>query len=197
MDKATNILRIDASARRTGSITRSLTNDLIDHLSHQGPITLSTRDLAKGVPLLDEDWINANFTDDVVRTPEQRAKLQLSDELVDELEEADLIVIGLPIYNFGVPAALKAWVDLVARARVTFRYTEAGPKGLLQNKRAIALVASGGTPVGSDIDYATAYLRHALNFIGIEDVTFISADRLATQAEDSLDKAQQAIKSLV
>ncbi len=86
------------------------------------------------------------------------------------MQAADTLVIGLPIYNFGVPAALKAWVDQVARAGVTFRYTETGPKGLLTGKRAIIAVASGGTEAGSDVDFATGYIRHVLGFIGITDV---------------------------
>ena len=95
-------------------------------------------------------------------------------------------MIGLPIYNFGVPATLKAWVDQVARAGVTFRYTEHGPEGLLQGKRAIVAVASGGTEAGSEIDFATGYIRHMLAFIGITEVQFVTADRLMLDAEASL-----------
>jgi hypothetical protein len=108
---------------------------------------------------------------------------------VAELKAADTLVIGLPIYNFGVPAALKAWVDQVARAGVTFKYSEYGPKGLLEGKRAIVAVASGGTEAGSDIDFATGYIRHVLGFIGITDVEFVTADRLMLDADGTMAKA--------
>lgn len=196
MSAPQKILRIDASARRQDSITRTLSDETIDHLTKQGPVTVTVRDLADGLPLVSERWIGANFTDPEARTPAQNTELEFSDSLVAELKDSDTLVIGLPIYNFGVPAALKAWIDLVARARVTFKYTEAGPVGLLENKRAIILVASGGTKVGSDIDFATSYLRHALKFIGITDVQIIAADQLAMQAEASLKAARHDIAQL-
>ena len=123
-------------------------------------------------------------------------KLALSNALVAELQAADVIVIGAPVYNFGVPAAFKAWIDQVARAGLTFKYTEYGPKGLLEGKRAIVAVASGGTEVGSDIDFATGYIRHVLGFIGIEDVVFVAADKLTVDAEASQNAASQAVELL-
>jgi FMN-dependent NADH-azoreductase len=183
----TNIaLRIDASARREGSVSRDLTDKVISHLA---PARTITRDLAQGLPLIDEAWVGANFTPADQRTPEQVETLALSDALIAEVTAADTLVIGLPIYNFGVPAALKAWIDQIARAGVTFQYTETGPKGLLSGKRAIVVVASGGTEAGSDIDFATGYIRHVLGFIGIEDVTLVTADRLMVDADASLAKA--------
>jgi len=128
--------------------------------------------------LITEDWIGANFTPADQRSDEQRQILALSDSLVDEIARADTLVIGLPIYNFSVPASFKAWIDLVARVGLTFAYTETGPKGLLTGKRAIIAVASGGTTVGSDADFATGYVRHVLGFIGITDVTLIAADAM-------------------
>ncbi len=190
------ILRIDASARRTGSISRELNDRLIDRFAAQGPVEVTTRDLTEALPQIDEDWIGANFTPAEDRTDAQREKLTLSDALVGEVQAADTLIIGLPIYNFGVPAALKAWIDLVARAGVTFRYTAEGPRGLLEGKRAIITVASGGTEVGSDIDFATGYLRHVLGFIGIEDVQFIRADRTAIDMEGTVRAAQDAVDSL-
>lgn len=188
----THILRIDASARKTGSVSRDLTTQIIARIG--GDVT--TRDLATAIPQIDEAWITANFTPADQRTAEQTATLSLSDTLVAEIAAADTLVIGLPIYNFGVPAALKAWVDQVARAGVTFQYTETGPKGLLQGKRAIVAVASGGTEAGSDLDFATGYLRHVLGFIGITDVTFVTADRLMVDAEASHETAQRQIDAL-
>ena len=190
------ILRLDASARRTGSISRALTDRIVDRLTVPGETTVTTRDLAHGLPHIDEDWIGANFTPADDRTAEQRAALELSDELVDELQAADTIVIGLPIYNFGVPAAMKAWIDRVARAGVTFRYTAEGPQGLLEGKRAIIAVASGGTEAGSDIDFATRHMIHVLGFLGITDVTLIRADRTAIDMEGTVRAANDAVDAL-
>ena len=189
----TRILRIDASARRDGSVTRELTASIIARLPGAD---VTVRDLAEPLPLLDEAWIGANFTPEADRTDDQRARLALSDSLVAEVRDADLLVIGLPIYNFGPPAAFKAWVDLVARAGVTFRYSAAGPEGLLKDKRAIVAVASGGTEVGSDIDFATGYVRHVLGFIGITDVLFVKADRLMIDAEASRRDADAQVAAL-
>jgi len=190
-----NILRIDASARRINSISRALNDHIIERLSTDATQVIA-RDLATGLPQIDEDWIGASFTPADARTAEQHEILALSDELVAELQAADTLVIGLPIYNFGLPAALKAWIDLVARAGVTFRYTAEGPRGLLTGKRAIIAVASGGTEVGSDIDFATGHLRHVLGFIGIEDVQFITADRTAIDMEGTVRAAHDAVDDL-
>lgn len=189
------ILRIDSSARRDGSVSRQLTDRVVAHLAN--PATrIITRDLSSGLPLLTAEWIGANFTPEADRTEAQRDELALSDSLIAELNAADTIVIGLPVYNFGLPAALKAWVDLVARAGVTFRYTEAGPEGLLTGKRVIVALASGGTAMGSQIDFATPYLRHLLGFLGITDVTFVGADKLALDAEGALAAAHDAVDAL-
>ncbi|MEO0982310.1 MAG: NAD(P)H-dependent oxidoreductase [Pseudomonadota bacterium] len=197
MTDLTRILRIDASARKTGSITRDLADKTIDRLAAIGPVTVTRRDVSEGVPFVDEAWITANFTPADQRTNEQRAQLALSDAFVAELKPADRLVLGLPVYNFGVPASLKAWIDQVARAGVTFKYTDSGPAGLLEGKRAIVLVASGGTPVGGPIDFATPYIRHALGFIGIHDVEFIAADGIfGVDAQAKLDAAASQIAAL-
>ncbi len=188
-----HILRIDTSARREGSVSR----DLADRIVARFPeATITTRDLASGLPLIDETWVTANFTPADDRTDAQRDTLALSDELIAELAAADTLVIGLPIYNFGVPATLKAWVDQVARAGVTFRYTEAGPEGLMTGKRAIIAMASGGTEAGSEIDFGTGYIRHILSFIGITEVEFVTADRLALDPEGTLKSAHEQVDSL-
>ncbi|MEL6217197.1 MAG: NAD(P)H-dependent oxidoreductase [Pseudomonadota bacterium] len=189
----TTLLRIDASMRRDGSTTRSLTDRVVEHLN---PDAIVTRDLADGIGLIDEAWIGANFTPEENRTEEQKAALAASDALVAELKEADVVVIGVPVYNFGVPAALKAWVDQVARARVTFRYTENGPVGLLEGKRAILVAASGGTEVGSAIDFAVPYVRHVLGFVGIHDVQVIDAGRQMVDADAAIKGAQAGIAAL-
>jgi len=176
---AKRILQINASARKAGSVTRELTDTLVTRLLEKSAETkVISRDVSQGLPFIDEDWIGANFTDPADRSAEQRMKLALSDTLVSELKAADTIVIGSPIYNFSVPAALKAWIDLIARARETFRYTDNGPEGLLKDKKAYVIVASGGTKVGSEIDFAANYLKHVLGFVGITDVTIVAADQL-------------------
>ncbi len=178
------ILRIDASMRHTGSVTRALTDKLVARLRAANPASeVVHRDLADGLPMVDEAWIGANFTDPAERDDTQRAALAGSDRLVAEIKQADTLVIGLPIYNFGVPAAFKAWIDMIARARETFRYTETGPEGLMTGKRALIVVASGGVPVGSAMDFATPYVRHALAFIGITDVEFIPAAEFSEEAD--------------
>lgn len=190
MTQSSNILRVDASARKAGSSSRALTDALIARLA---PDEIVTRDLTEVLPFVTEDWVGANFTDESERTDAQKAELALSDSLVDELVAADTLVIGTPIYNFAVPAALKAWIDLIARARKTFHYTANGPEGLLTGKKAYILVASGGTAIGSEIDYATGYLRHVLGFIGITDVTFIAADQQMMKGEEAMQSAMQEI----
>ena len=196
MTSINRILRIDASARKTGSITRSLANETIEHLSEIGAVSVTNRDVSTGLPFVDEDWVSANFTPAEARTSAHKAKLALSDSLVNEIKIADTLVISAPIYNFGIPATLKAWVDMICRAGLTFRYTEKGPVGLLEGKRAIILVASGGTAMGSDIDFATPYLKQAMAFIGITDVTFIAADALSRNADEKRAEASAQIQTL-
>lgn len=190
-DNTLKILEVSASGRGSDSVSRMLTQEVIKGLeAKHGVIELTRRDLNDGIALVDEDWINANFTADEDRTMEQRATLAASDSLVAELEHADVIVIGAPIYNFGVPASLKAWVDMIARARLTFRYTAQGPEGLLNGKQAYVVIASGGVPVDSPVDFATPYLRQALKFVGITDVEVIAADRLNENSADSIGAAR-------
>jgi FMN-dependent NADH-azoreductase len=198
MDKLLKVLKIDASGRRSESSSRALTNDLVGALEQRyGSVQVTRRDLADSLPHVDGDWIEANFTDESARSAAQREKLSLSDRLVAELKAADVLVIGVPIYNFGVPAALKAWIDMICRARQTFRYTEKGPEGLLQGKKAFLVIASGGVPVDSPVDFATPYLRQALKFIGIDDVTVIAADQQNKRGEEAVSEARARIAEVV
>jgi len=191
------ILKIDASARKEGSMTRELADELVARLVEGRPEDkVITRDVAAGLPFLDEAWIGANFTDAAERSDEQKQKLALSDTLIEELRSADVLVIGVPIYNFGVPATLKAWIDHIARARETFRYSEAGPVGLLEGKKAFVIVASGGTKAGSEIDFATGYIKHVLGFVGITDVTLIAADQLMENAADKRAAALDQVREV-
>ena len=194
MNAPKKVLLIEASGRKNGSVTRTLTNDLVAALEQrEGAIELKRRDLGDGVGFVNDAWIAANFTDEQARSPADRAALAESDRLVDELDAADVVVIGAPIYNFGIPAVLKAWVDMIARARRTFRYTPNGPEGLLKGKKAYVVIASAGVPVDSPVDFATPYLRHALGFVGIDDVDVIAADQHGNQPADTLDAARQQI----
>jgi FMN-dependent NADH-azoreductase len=187
------VLNIQASARDDGSVTRQLSDKVLAEIGAEETIT---RDLATGLPLLDGAWLDANFTPADDRTETQREALALSDSLIAEINQADTIVIGSPVYNFSVPAVLKAWIDQIARVGVTFKYTPDGPVGLLSGKRAIIVVASGGTPVGSDIDYASGYLKHIMGFIGITNVTIIAADALGDDAQAKIAAANDDIKQL-
>jgi FMN-dependent NADH-azoreductase len=176
--RSMHLLRIDASARVEGSITRQLADRLVDDLHGRIPaMTVTRRDVAQGLPFVDDAWVDANLTDPGARDASQREALAGSDALVAEVMAADVWVIATPIYNFGVPASLKAWIDQIARARLTFRYTEQGPQGLLTGKKVYILTATGGTEVGSAIDFATPWLRFVLGFLGITDIELIAADR--------------------
>lgn len=171
------VLRVDASARAAGSVTRELADRFIAGLTQRaGEVALTRRDVAQGIPFIGADWIAASYTAAHARNAAQQATLADSDVLVAEVQAADVWVIATPIYNFGVPASLKAWIDQIARAGVTFRYGVDGPRGLLPDRKVYILVATGGTEVGGAIDFATPWLRFVLGFLGIGDVEVIAAD---------------------
>lgn len=156
------------------------------------------RDLARHpVPHLTAERFAAFLAQPEQRSPAQAAAAADSDALIEELQAADVIVIGLPMYNFGVPSTLKAYFDHVARAGITFRYTENGPVGLLRNKRAVIIATRGGQYAGTPADSQTGHVRTVLNFLGIDDVQFIYAEGLA-MGEDlqrqALEQAQAALK---
>ncbi len=186
-------LLIQSSARTEGSVTRKLARKLAEGFG--APV--ATRDISNGLPVISADWVAANGTDPSERSDAQREVLSQSDSLVAELRDADRIVISAPLYNFSIPASLKSWIDLVARARETFRYTETGPEGLLKGKKAYIVAASGGVPVGSPVDFATPYLRHVLGFLGIDDVNIIAADQLIAKGGDSVTAAEIAVADVL
>ena len=189
-----NILHIDVSARKGDSVTRKLSAQLVDRLAgNSGQVTY--RDVSDGLPFIDEAKIAAYFTAPGERTDEHRKAITLSDTIASELKNNDILVIGVPIYNFSMPASLKAWADLAARVGETFRYTATGPVGLLENKKAYVVIASGGTRVDSQIDFLTPWLRHFLGFIGIKDVTVISADALNQNFDVGLAQAEQQLEA--
>ena len=171
------ILHIDASARNQNSASRGFSRRIVAQLGAEKVIR---RDLVESLPFLDEVWVGATFTPPADRTIAQNKALALSDELVAEVMAADTIVIGTSMYNFNLPAALKAWIGMIGRVGVTFRYTENGPEGLLQGKNVIVAIATGGTKLGSEIDHASPYLRFIFGFMGISDVTILDRDSAET-----------------
>lgn len=192
------ILQINSSGRQQGSITRQLSDIVVKTLTNIHPeLSVDQNDLATGLPFVDEQWIGANFTAPEERNDTHRAVLSYSDQLVHQLQKSEYLVIASPIYNFSVPAVLKAWIDLVARAKLTFKYTESGPEGLLKNKKAILVMASGGVPIGSELDFASRYLKQVMNFIGISDVTIIDASKINLANESYKETASQQIKRIL
>ena len=193
-----NILQINSSGRHQGSVTRKISNLLVQQISdNREHATVVTRDLANGLPFVDEKWIEANFTAPEDRTDRHRETLSFSDSLVKEMQMANHIVIASPIYNFSIPAVLKAWVDLVARAKLTFKYTEKGPVGLLEGKKAYLVMASGGVPIGSELDFASPYLKQALAFIGIDDVTIIDSSQFDLLTDENAQHNAEQMDALV
>ena len=188
------LLRLDASARKTDSVTRRIGGEVVRRLVRLQPsLEVQTWDLAKGMEHIDGDWVAANFTPEDVRSAEQRDRLVTSDRAVKALQEADAVVLTVPVYNFSVPSVLKAWIDHVCRAGVTFRYTDQGPKGLLDDRPVYLVMASGGVPFGGPADFASTYLRQVLRFIGIEDVRLIGAEGVAVDAERATKAAMDTL----
>lgn len=175
-----NILQINASIRGAASHSSRLAAEAVARLGeiHAGN-QVAVRDLgANPHPVLDPAALQALFTPAEQRTPEQATRVALDDVLIAELQAADTLVIGMPMYNFTVPAQFKAWLDAICRAQVTFRYTANGPEGLLKDKRAIIVLARGGKYRDQPADTQVPYLRAVLGFVGITDVHFIYAEGL-------------------
>ncbi len=195
MQNPTRILRLDASASPAESASRQLGDRLLQKARlSAGEIELRQRDLNQGLSFIDPSWVGANFTPAEERGPDQRARLALSDELIEELQWADHIVLTTPMYNFSVPATLKAWIDLICRAGVTFRYTPEGPVGLLEGKRVDIVITTGGVPLDSPVDFLSGYLRQIFGFIGLTDVNIVAADRMNVDADASFATALDQIE---
>jgi FMN-dependent NADH-azoreductase len=180
-----NILQINSSARTQGSHSSALAETLVEHLRAAHPdARLHVRDFGRAPhPALDETALQALFTPDAQRTPEQAARVALDDALIAEMQAADTVVIGVPMYNFGVPTQLKNWIDAISRARVTFRYTEQGPEGLLTGKKVYVLLTRGGQYRNTPADTQVPYLKTVFAFLGMKDVEFIYAEGLAMGPE--------------
>lgn len=179
------ILQINASARREGSNSTRVANAIVERLKAidlAAQVTL--RDLAvTPQPALDEAALGALFTPAEQRTPEQAARVALDDALIAEIQAHDTLVLGVPMYNFGVPVQLKSWIDGIARVGVTFRYTETGPQGLLTGKTVYVALARGGLYRDTANDSQVPYLTNVLRFLGMTDVRFIYAEGLAMGAD--------------
>jgi FMN-dependent NADH-azoreductase len=180
-----NILQINSSARRDASQSTRLASRIVQRLRDADPdAALTLRDLGElPHPVLDEAALGALFTPADRRTPEQNARVALDDELITEIKAADVVVLGVPMYNFGVPAALKNWIDAISRAGTTFRYTEKGPEGLLKGKKVYVALTRGGKYRNTPSDTQAPYLKTIFAFLGMTDVHFVYAEGLAMGAE--------------
>jgi FMN-dependent NADH-azoreductase len=179
-----NILQINSSARPfangQGSQSTRLASELVETLrAGNDAATLTLRDLtANPHPALDEATLGALFTPADARTPAQHARVALDQALIDEVNAADVIVIGVPMVNFGITSQLKNWIDAIAKAGVTFKYTANGPVGLIEGKKVYAVLTRGGIYRDQPHDTQVPYLRQTLGFLGIKDVEFIYAEGL-------------------
>ena len=190
------IYQIDSSARKKGSTSRALAKKLLEKIRKPGD-EIIYRDLD------DEMLFVAGLTESGMsipeneRTDQHKKMFELSDKLVNELKESDIIIISTPIYNFGPPATLKAWSDLAARVKSTFKYSSDGKQiGLLENKKVYLVITSGGTKIGSKEDYLTPWLKHILNFFGIKNIQTISADQMSIDYKKSIQDAEKQIESV-
>ena len=189
------ILHLTASIRGEESVSRKLSRLLVDKLTAQTSSEVIHRDLSdNSLPLVTEALFAANSTQHNERSADQQTLAKIADELISELQQADTLVLGLPMYNFAAPATFKAWADLVARAGTTFEYTENGPRGFLNGKKVYLVVATGGTPVGSDFDHLTPWVKFFLAFLGMTDVEVIAADGVFN--DDGEEKIQQATATI-
>jgi FMN-dependent NADH-azoreductase len=180
-----NLLQINSSARRDASHSTRLANRIVERLRESAPnATLKVRDLnVVPHPVLDADALGALFTPAEQRTPEQAARVALDDALIAEIQAADVVVLAVPMYNFGVPAPLKNWIDAISRAGVTFRYTEKGPEGLLKGKKLYVALARGGQYRNTPADTQVPYLKMAFTFLGLTDVQWVYAEGLGMGPE--------------
>ena len=189
------ILHLDSSARKNESISRKLAKDLVNKIKKNDDEVIY-RDISENIPFVSGIKGAGFIIPEEERTEKDKELFKFSDQLVDEFLESNIVVISTPIYNFGPPAAAKAWFDMIARAGRTFKYEANGPVGLVDgNKKVYLVVTSGGVPVGSPVDFCTTWFKQALNFLGISDIEVIDASQLNIN-DDNLKKAQEKINSL-
>ena len=186
-----NILQINSSARSTGSASTRLADALVARVLAAHPdAAVVRRDLsAEPHPVLDEPTLQALFTPADQRSAEQAARIALDDALIAQVQAADVIVVGAPMYNFGITVQLKSWFDAIARANVTFKYTEKGPVGLLSGKKVLVGLSRGGLHRGSATDSQVPYLNTMFGFLGLSDVQYVYAEGMGMGPE-AVAKAQ-------
>ena len=190
------IYQIDSSARKDGSTSRALAKKLLNKIKKPNDevIYRDLNDEMVFVTGLTESGMNIDEKD---QNENHKKMFELSNQLVKELKESDTIIISAPIYNYGPPATLKAWSDLVARVGETFRFKPNGRReGLLKNKKAYLVITSGGTKLNSKEDFLTPWLKFILNFFGIEEIQVISADQMALNYEKSISDAEDQINKV-
>ena len=190
------IYQIDSSARKKGSTSRALAKKILNKIKKKGDEVIY-RDLDDEMLFVTGLTESGMKIDEKDQTEHHKKMFELSDKLVSELKESDIIIISAPIYNYGPPATLKAWSDLVARIGETFRFKPDGRReGLLKNKRAYLVITSGGTKLNSKEDFLTPWLKFILNFFGIDKVDIISADQMALDYEKSIRDAETQISNI-
>lgn len=196
--KKPKLLQINSSLSGDEGHSSAMTRQFVTNWQSSNPTgKVKVRDLARQpVPHLDAERLHAFITPADKRTTEQKAIVEYSDTLIAELREADVVVIGVPMYNFGIPSTLKAYFDHVARSGETFRYTENGPQGLLEDKPVYLLAARGGIYQGTDADSQTGYLNTFLAFLGLKNTHFVYAEGLAMGGGDQEKALGQAARKI-
>ena len=193
-----NVLAINTSLSGEQSKSNHLVDQFVSNWKNKVGVNITRRDLVQdNLPHLSGDEMQAWMTEASERNVEQRQLAAISDSYIEEIQQADVIVIGLPMYNFGVPSVFKAWIDRIARAGITFRYTENGPQGLLQNKTVYVVATRGGIYAGTEKDSQTQYIKDVLAFIGLTDVQFIYAEGLALSEPPEKNNFGQAEEKIV
>jgi FMN-dependent NADH-azoreductase len=189
-----SILHIDSSTRLTESNTRIIGQYLVNTLN----TNIVHRDLAVNpLPAISaQDLMGVHGSSDEQR-PSLQTHLAISDQLIQELRDADTLIIGAPMYNFGIAASLKQWIDAICRAGVSFKYSSQGPVGLMNIKRAFIITASGGTPIGSDMDFVSGYLAQICSFIGVEEILHIDASGSKGSPEQIIEWGKQQVDDLL
>jgi len=190
------IYQIDSSARKEGSTSRALAKKLLDKIKKPSDEVIY-RDLNDEMVFVSGLTESGMKIDKKDQTEHHKKMFELSDKLVKELKDSDIIIISAPIYNYGPPATLKAWSDLAARVGETFKFTPEGRReGLLKNKKAYIVITSGGTKINSSEDFLTPWLKFILNFFGIDKVEFVGADQMALDYEKSIKNAEDQINNI-
>lgn len=193
-----NILVLNSSLNSDKGNSNKLTNTFVENVQQSKEVNINTVDLAAAeLSHLSIEEMASWQTPPDERTEKQNTLAALSDNYVEQLMSADVVVLGMPMYNFGVPSVFKAWIDRVARAGVTFKYTETGPVGLLGNKKVVVLAARGGKYAGTPKDTQTQYLKDVLGFIGLENVEFVYAEGLAMGEQSYNDAFLHANEKII